>query len=280
MAEHLFADYQDYWRFQTTQGMQEPRTFVIVAWPSLPAKVRFVLDEGPLEAVVPPTYISSAERSRCLDVLGAVFRPRGYAVDWARVPVKLLAAHSGLVRYGRNNIAYVPGLGSYVRLGALCTDADLCVHGLREASGACAETVERESTRVFMDACERCRACSNACPTGCIPQEGTVIDAAHCITQANENEGGWPDWVPARSHNSLVGCMCCQEACPLNRAHLGREVEVVAEFDRDETDSILGGLSAEQLPEALLSKLVTLDLEDYLPVLGRNLMALRDAARN
>jgi len=265
LADDLYGEYQEYWRFVPPEGMGEPRTFIAVAWPSPLARIRFEMDEGSLDALVPPTYISSAGRTRCLDTARSVLQPAGYGVEWARAPVKLLAERTGLACYGRNNIAYVNGLGSYVRLGVLCTDADL----RSEPLGA---------DHAFMEECAKCRACVRACPTGCIPKDGTVIDAAHCLTQANENEGAWPSWVAAEAHNSLVGCMRCQEICPVNRAQAGREPELVAEFDRQETAVILQGLQTDRLPDVLRAKLAALDLDEYSSVLGRNLRALQQSS--
>jgi epoxyqueuosine reductase len=108
--------------------------------------------------------------------------------------------------------------------------------------------------------------------------DGTVIDAARCLTEANENEGEWPSWIPVLSHNSLVGCMRCQEACPVDRAYLGKDAQLVAEFDLKETDMVLKGLAVEELPAGLRAKLAALDLDSYSSVLGRNLRALRNVA--
>jgi epoxyqueuosine reductase len=275
LADGLFAAYQEYWRFATPEGVGEPRTLVVVAWPSVPLRVRFHLDEGPVDALVPPTYISSAERAKCLEVVRSVLAPAGYGVGWAKVPVKLLAVRAGLAQYGRNNIAYVPPLGSYVRLGALCTDAELGATGWESQAGAGARV--GGPAHAFMYQCARCHACCRACPTGCIPEDGTVIDAARCLTEANENEGDWPAWVTAQSHNSLVGCMRCQKACPVNRPYLG-EADLIAEFDREETDLVLRDLPIADLPSGLSAKLADLDLDEYSTVLGRNLRAIRDAA--
>jgi epoxyqueuosine reductase len=40
----------------------------------------------------------------------------------AKLPLKLLAAHSGLAVYGRNNIAYVSGMGGFLGLTAVYSD--------------------------------------------------------------------------------------------------------------------------------------------------------------
>ena len=275
LAHRLFAEYEEHWRFEAPEGVDEPRTIVLVAWPSLPLRVRFQLEEGPLDAVVPPTYISSAERAKCLESVRSVLAPAGYGAGWARVPVKLLAVRTGLARYGRNNLAYAPSLGSCVRLGALCTDADLGVLSWESTTDA----GTGRPAHAFMDQCGRCHACCRACPTGCIPEDGTVIDATRCLTETNENEGDWPAWITVQSHNSLVGCMRCQEVCPVNRDYLGKDTQLVAEFSRKETDLVLDDLPAEELPAELRAKLAGLDLDEYSSVLGRNLRALRSRRR-
>jgi len=237
LAERLFEAYREYWRFAAPDGMKESRALIAVAWASPPVKVRFQMADGPLDAIVPPTYISTAERSECLALVRSVLEPQGYSADWARVPAKLLAVRTGLAEYGRNNITYVPGLGSYARLGALCTDADL---GVTKADARNGEWTAAPHS--FMEQCADCGICQRACPTGCIPEDGTVVDASRCLTEANENEGAWPPWVPADSHNCLYGCMLCQKPCPADRMHRDHHIEIVAEFDRDETALILEGL--------------------------------------
>jgi epoxyqueuosine reductase len=260
----LYEEYAAYWAFAPPPEVAEPRTVIVGAWASQPVKVRFHLHAGPLEAVIPPTYVSSAGRARCLETLRSVLEPAGHSVGRASGPVKLLAVRAGLAQYGRNNLAYVRGMGSYARLDAFCTDADL---------GA---VEHRTKASMLMSCCPPCRNCHHVCPTGCIPHDGTVIDATHCLTYLNEREGDWPDWLEPVAHNSLVGCMRCQEMCPANRYYLRKE-EVLAEFDREETEIILRNLSPEELPEALRVKLRKIDLEADSTILGRNLLALGDA---
>jgi epoxyqueuosine reductase len=265
LAESFYAQYSASLEFSAPPEVPEPRTLIVVAWRSPAVKVRFDLDTGWLEAVIPPTYISSAGRARCLETLQGVLGGAGHSVVRARVPNKLLAARTGLAQYGRNNLAYVRGMGTYARLDVFCTDADL-------------KAVEHENKgSLRMSSCPPCRNCHHHCPTGCIPYDGTVIDATRCLTYLNEEEGEWPDWLDPRAHNSLVGCMRCQEMCPADRYYLRKEA-IVAEFDRQETEIILKNLPPDQLPDTLLAKLRGLDLEEYSRVLGRNLLALRGAS--
>lgn len=264
VTDELFAAYGGSLDFSWPEGFGEVRSLVAVAARSPAVKVRFHFAEGPFEAVIPPTYLATALREQTLGLLRSVLEPAGYRVTRARVPVKLLAVYSGLAQYGRNNVAYVPNLGSLVRLDAYGTDARLVFDEPRRTG----------SWR--LSSCPPCRNCHHVCPTGCIPYDGTVIEATRCLTYLNEQEGEWPAWLTPQAHNALVGCMRCQELCPANRFFL-RLPRVVAEFDRDETEWILHDLAASKLPPALRAKLAALDLDAYSTVLGRNLRALRQA---
>jgi epoxyqueuosine reductase len=281
LSESLYAEYAGSVQYAPPTGMAGVRSLVVVATPSPPVKVRFQMDSGPIEAVIPPTYVSSSVRARCLRLLREILGPAGFSVARVPVPVKLLAVRTGLAEYGRNNIAYVHGLGSLVRLDAFGTDADLVPPG--EPRGGLSRFIVGGRDPITghwspprrMGSCAACKACYHACPTGCIPfpGEGVVIDAKRCLTYLGEHEGDWPAWVDPLSHNSLVGCMKCQRACPVNK-HYWRPEALVAEFDRAETALIVENLPAEELPASLRAKLEQLDLEDYSTVLGRNLLAL------
>jgi len=206
---------------------------------------------------------------RAGDLEGAfrVLEPAGFRVARARTPLKLLAVRTGLAQYGRNNITYVRGMGSFADLNAFCTDAPLQAEDYRT----------KGSWR--LSCCPPCRNCHHVCPTGCIPYDGKVIDAERCLTYLNEHEEAFPQWLDAGSHNALVGCMRCQEMCPANRVYL-RIPKVVAEFDHEETAWVLRGLPADQLPEGVREKLRRLDMEGYSTVIGRNLQALAAAEKN
>ena len=181
LSDALFEEYRESLTFSCPPEVSEPRTVIVVAWPSPAVKIRFHLESGPLEATVPPTYISSEGRERCLEILRSVLEPAGHAVARATAPVKLLAAHTGLAQYGRNNLAYVRGMGTFARLDTFCTDADLG-----------AEEYESKGS-LRLSCCPPCRNCHHVCPTGCIPYDGTVIDASRCLTYFNEHEGDWPE---------------------------------------------------------------------------------------
>jgi epoxyqueuosine reductase len=261
VSETLLAEYRESLTFSCPEEVGEPRALVVVASPSPAVKVRFQLETGPFEAVIPPTYISSDAQDRALAAMRSVLGRGGYTVARARIPVKLLAVRTGLAQYGRNNVAYVKNMGSFVRLDAFCTDAPLAVEDFKG----------KGSWR--LSSCPPCRNCHHVCPTGCIPYDGTVIDAERCLTYFNEHEGDWPAGLDPQGHNALVGCLLCQDRCPVDRVYL-RLPRLLAEFDREETEWILRDLPAGQLPAGVRAKLAALDLEDYSTVLGRNLRAL------
>jgi epoxyqueuosine reductase len=281
VSENLLVQYARSLRFEPPPGLPEVRSLVVVAAPSPPVKARFDMRGEPMEAVIPPTYISSEARTRSLALLEAALNPAGFSVARVPLPVKLLAARTGLAEYGRNNIAYVRTMGSFARLDAFGTDADLLSPGESRTGLSPFQVGGREPTSGHwspprrMGSCSACRACHHACPTHCIPfpDEGVVIDAERCLTYLNEHEGEWPEWLDPAAHNCWVGCMRCQLVCPANKYYL-RPEKVITEFDREETEILLEDLCEEDLPDTLRDKLSRLDLEGYSTVLGRNLRAL------
>jgi epoxyqueuosine reductase len=235
------------------------QSLVVVAVPSPVAEVRFSFRDGSRSFTVPPTYIYRGDEQRVSGVLSGTLGAEGLHFKRAELPAKLLAARSGLGEYGRNNICYVGGMGSFCRLmtyyaGLLPQDDDW-----RKAKS--------------MDACEGCSACMGQCPTGSIRRDRFLIEADRCLTSFNEMAGHFPSWLDPRWHHCLVGCMRCQVVCPQNRDYLGR-VTVQGTFDLADTSMILEGLPLEDLPARTREKLEVLGLKEYYPILGRNISLL------
>ncbi len=92
----------------------------------------------------------------------------------------------------------------------------------------------------------------------------------------NENKSHFPDWVNPNSHNSLVGCMLCQQYCPENKK-LTKWIENTVPFTESETKQILTMDKMEYLSIDLRKKIKSLDLiETHISfyALKRNLKAL------
>lgn len=241
------------------------QTVVIVATPSPQSRLTFHRAGGPVPVRLGPGYVDRAEILRAVKAVAAeVLEPAGHGTAPVALPKKLLAARAGLGRYGRNNLLYVHGMGSFHRLTAFATDA----------RGAAAS--EWQEPRL-LERCDRCTACLWTCPTGAIGRDRFLLHAERCLAFFNEKPLALPAWVDPGWHESLVGCTRCQRLCPENR-DLRDRIHDAGEFDDAETAALLEAAAPEALPDPLREKLAALALLSYAPVLSRNLRALLGAA--
>jgi epoxyqueuosine reductase len=244
-------------------GVPDEGTIVVVAKPRPAHRVLFDLGDQVLETLVPPTYVRY--RPTFEDVRQDIARNAlpGATVEHLLAPLKSLAARLGLVRYGRNNIAYAPGTGSYLQLCSFVTDAQL----------PALETTKADRPQL-LDECGDCSVCMSACPTGAIGQGRVLLHAGRCLTLANEAEGGWPDWTPHRAHHCLIGCLACQRCCPVN-PKLPVEDSGVC-FSANESRTLLrdNGPTDRRSENGIRVKLAWLGQPSVEPLLGRNLRAL------
>jgi epoxyqueuosine reductase len=174
-----------------------------------------------------------------------------------------MAAALGLVCYVLNNVTYVEGLGSYIRLSAFASEVKAAPGELTQPRPA--GTLPR---------CDSCGMCREACPTGAIPDDRFLLKAERCITSVNELPGPWPQWIPPGAHGCLIGCMTCQEACPLN-AGLLSDVDTGVVFDAEETAAILAdGERSSRHWRSVKEKLVSNGLAFLDDVIERKAAAL------
>lgn len=260
LDEEFYQKELSWFVFKKPENFPEARSLIIVAAPQPQVQVTFTLDGATFPVLIPPTY-SYVIDTQVQSWLEGVLQPEGYRILKvpSSPPLKLLAAHSGLMQYGKNNIGYVPGKGSFQRLMVFYSD----LPRIEEQWG------EPQS----MDLCNTCQACSKACPTGAIAPDRFLLHGERCITFFNEFPGEFPDWLDPSWHNCLVGCLFCQTCCPMNNK-VKNWVEEQVQFSQNETTLLLQGVSKEQLPEEMAEKLKQLGLIGYLPVLPRNLKAL------
>ena len=221
-------------------------------------RVTFSLNEKKFPCLIPSTYYHATD-GEATKILEARLNPHGFTVHRRILPYKLLAVHSGLARYGRNNIAYVEGMGSYFRLSAFYTDLPYFD--------------EDWADPIIHDRCQDCSACYEACPARAIPEDRFLLRAERCITFHNESQRDFPQWIDPSWHNCLVGCLHCQRVCPLNNNYR-KMVEQGPSFTHHETTALLNGEPIEKIPSETKAKLEQLDLTEYAEFLGRNLRAL------
>jgi len=124
-------------------------------------------------------------------------------VDTKPLQERSVAALAGLGFLGKHGCLIVPGLGSYVLLGAiLCT----AIH----------PEPTTMPTGLPWDACGSCTRCLDACPTAAFDGPGD-LDPRRCISYLTiEHRAPVPDDLAARMGERIAGCDVCQEGCAYN----------------------------------------------------------------
>ncbi len=249
------------WHFylDTNKNLPEAKTIVVVAMPHPITRVWFEYKGSAYPADIPPDYFAQKAESRAEAVLNSVLKPAGYRIARAHLALKTLAVRSGLAKYGRDNVAYVSGMGSLCTLVAFYTDWFGEEDNWQEAKA--------------MKACENCWLCRENCPTGSIPVDRFLIHAENCLGFLQEMEPGFPYWVQLQPdwHNALIGCMRCQFVCPVDKPYLGKIAEGPS-FSEEETVLILNKTPLENLSPETRQKL---EIPDGLyPRVAPNLSAL------
>ena len=256
--EEFFAEELNGFDFAVADRLPGAKSLVIAAAPQPQVRVTFVAEGQELPYILPPTYSYATDR-RMAELIRLQLEPAGYHFKKASIPWKLLAVRSGLARYGKNNITYIAGMGSFYRLVAFVTDLP------------CAEDSWGE-LNILKD-CTNCDACANACPGGAIGAGRFLLHAERCITFHNERQGQFPAWINPAWHHCLVGCMVCQKVCPVDKDFRQWVVDGPV-FTEAETTAVLQGNSSDHWPQSAIEKIEGLDLSGYTKVLGRNLEAL------
>jgi epoxyqueuosine reductase len=257
--ETLYQEYRLDFDFDNPFLRSETGSLIIVAAPQPHTRVTFDLNGKTFPCIVPPTYCHVTDES-VEKILAAQLKKTGHSVQRVIIPYKVLAVRSGLVRFGRNNITYAEGMGSYFRLSAFFSDL------------SCPPGTNWTEPKIH-DQCQRCSACLKACPAEAIPQDRFLLRAERCLTFHNERQDHFPQWIDPSWHNCLIGCLHCQRVCPIDKNSLIR-VQNGPSFAHHETKALLDELPIEQIPPETKTKFDKMDLTEYTAILGRNLRAL------
>ncbi|MDP4093209.1 MAG: 4Fe-4S double cluster binding domain-containing protein [Bacillota bacterium] len=187
---------------------------------------------------------------------------RGYNIKAApNLPMKRLAVKCGLAVYGRNNITYVDGMGSYFSFTAYYTDLPCETDNWVRIQHA--------------EICDKCKICFNNCPTGAIRKNRFLIDNEKCLSYLNENAGDFPEWLPVSVHHCVYDCLKCQIPCPMNRPYKDNVLESI-KFNEDETDMLLNGVNFDEFPSEMKLKVKMLGMDEWIDAIPRNLKVLLD----
>lgn len=258
----FYKEYKDYFEFQPKVKFGEIKSLFIITVPQPQYKVIFHWNNSEVPLIIPPTYLHSrAVINKTKEFLTEILKPLGYNAEFALVPQKTLAVRVGLAEYGRNNITYVPSMGSFHRPSTFYTDFPYDEDNWQELR--------------MMDLCKECSACVRKCPTGTITNDRFLIRVERCLTFHNEHpaEIPFPDWIDPLWHNCLVGCMYCQNVCPANKKVMNW-IEPGPTFSEEETKLLVSGKGYDDLPVETRKKVEKHDLENYLYVYPRNLGAI------
>jgi len=259
----------DKFSFNLPENFRDAKTVIVLATFTPLSLVNIQYAGNVYQFFMPPQY---SDDGISLDDLTATLRrtvlqEKDYRLERARyLFLKRLAVRSGLAQYGRNNITFVEGMGSFITLYAFLTDYQSPTDNWQELK--------------MMKSCQKCMICRRACPNQCIRDEKFVIDAGRCTTLYNESAGEIPQWIAPTAHNALMGCMRCQYGCPANQSVIKKTTQL-EDISEAEVQQILSGAIDEPTREILQRKLrdfYPVTKREYLPIITRNLKLLLPSA--
>lgn len=257
-SEDFYKERLTSFKFHNPTSFKEAKSIIIIAVPQPTVVLIFRWNGTDQQVIIPPTYDYSAN-TEMKRRLKEVLNPEGFNLFPTSIPLKLLAVRSGLAEYGRNNICYIPGRGSFFRLMAFFTDLPCSGYTWR--------------LPIMMKRCMNCKACLVYCPFGAIDEHRYLLHAERCLTFHNEHAGDFSKNIDHSFHQCLFGCLRCQIACPENKKTI-KWMEEKERFSDYETFVILNGIPLEQIPNSTKKKLSKLGLIDDYPLLARNLSVL------
>ena len=136
---------------------------------------------------------------RGLDLLREALVAAGHRAeilcDDNRLVDRAAAVRAGVGWWGKSAMVLAPGVGPWMLLGSIVTDARLS-HD---------EPMRRD--------CGSCQACMPACPTGAIIAPG-VVDARRCLAAIAQSPGSVPIELRQAMQNRFYGCDECLTSCP------------------------------------------------------------------
>jgi epoxyqueuosine reductase len=260
-----FQGYLSEMKFALPEDFPDAQSVIIMAIILKPMMFNLHYMDTRISAAMPPNYYESGLTRKMLleEIQQNIIHQPGYRLEKInRFHLKLTAVRSGLGRYGKNNICYVDGMGSFLTLHAFLSDYPF--------------EADHWQAMQMMELCQNCQVCLKQCPVGAIRVDNFVIDVSRCIPLYNEVEGVLPGWIPAGAHHALFGCMKCQAACPANREAL-REFGYFEDLSEEETRQFLSGNPDEAAVLAVSQKLkipYLVGSREMIAVTSRNIQAL------
>lgn len=160
------------------------RSVIVVAVPRPAHTVTFTLPGGPVQARIPPGKVEASQIiARVKAQLLETFPALAGSLQLIRSGSKALAGKLGLTAYGRNNLTYIEGIGSFFQLMVFSAEAP------------CEPRAPRELAQ--MPGCPDCNFCQDQCPTGAIAEDRFPSGASAAWTiLMNQTSHGPPGFPP------------------------------------------------------------------------------------
>jgi len=138
------------------------------------------------------------------------------AVDTAPLLEKDWAVRAGIGFCGLHSLVVSPRLGSRLFLGELLVSTSFAETTGFATPEALRDALRSPDANVAAERCVRCRRCVDACPTGAIPGDRTLV-AKRCLNfWTIENRAALPEKIAEKLDGRLFGCDLCQRVCPWN----------------------------------------------------------------
>ncbi|MEA3501321.1 MAG: 4Fe-4S double cluster binding domain-containing protein [Actinomycetota bacterium] len=115
--------------------------------------------------------------------------------DDSRLVDRAAAVRAGIGWRGKSSMVLIPGVGPWVLIGSVVTEASLDIDAPMDRS------------------CGSCIACIPACPTNAIVADG-VLDVRRCLAHLLQAPGVIPVELRTAVGDRLYGCDDCLTACP------------------------------------------------------------------
>ena len=277
-ATHLNDLRTDIENFVATQELNGHQKFIIEHYEYEPQEPKFEVKSVIVTATPHPSFgdavFEQAGKTRTVyytagtggneprDYVTKVVTDAGFSLELSGVmlPRKRFAVQAGLCEYGRDNIAYLPGYGSYIAIDAYYTDMPSDEDSWRDV--------------VTADACTKCHTCEAVCPTGAIRPDRFLIDSTLCLCLINEGKEPFPETLPKNAHHAIVGCLRCQYVCPMNE-QANKNTFPTVHFTETETARLMQGAPYEDLVESLKARYFALEM-NFAGDLPRNLQVCFD----
>jgi epoxyqueuosine reductase len=256
---HYLKVFQGKYNFAYQQVMDNAKRVLIMAIKVPVHQVGFMLDGQVTKVMIPSDYLNQSRVKLVEHHLDQWLVARGYSYQPAKLPLKMLAVGSGLAQYGRNNLVYVDQMGSRLFLIAYYIDAPL--------------VCDLWSGLHRMSICDRCGNCVKHCPTQALSLDRRIVKAERCLALYNEDVLAIPQWIDQSAHNALIGCIRCEEMCPVNRQY-DDQLSVLLTIDEKTTQEILSSKPLQEHTKDTYSLLEAYGMVKYYPVLKRNLALL------